>query len=150
MAKRMRLTFTEEGVSVEAELLENEAPRTCQAIWDRLPFESEAGHAIYSGSEVFLYIPDEIVIEAENQTSRVLPGDVGYYHVPPGVVYGRLDGLSEICWFYDRDGRPSMPDGPVAINLFARIVGDPAAFYQMCYRMRREGAKRLRAERVEA
>ncbi|MBI4552547.1 MAG: DUF3830 family protein [Candidatus Latescibacteria bacterium] len=148
MAKRMRLTFMEEGVSVEAELLENEAPRTCQAIWDRLPFEGDAVHAIYSGSEIAFFIPDDLIVEAENQTSRVIPGDVGYYHLPPGLMYGWLKGFSEICWFYDRDGRPNMPDGPVLINVFTRLVGDPAAFYAVCRRMRREGTKRLRVERV--
>lgn len=149
MAKRIRMTFTGEGISVEAELLEDEAPETCRAIWERLPFEGDTVHAVYSGSEIAFFIPSDVIIEAENQTSRVIPGDVGYYHVPPGKMHGWRDGFSEICWFYGRDGRPNMPDGPVAINLFARILGDPAAFYQACYRMRREGAKRLRVERVE-
>lgn len=148
MPRRIRLVWIDENVSVEAELLEKEAPKTCQTIWDRLPFEGEGVHAIYSGSEIAYFIPKDIVIAPENQTSRTIPGDIGYYHVPPGQRYGWPDGFSEIAWFYDRDGRPSMPDGPVAMNLFARIIGDPTAFYQVCFRMRREGAKRCRVERV--
>jgi hypothetical protein len=148
MARRIRLTFLDEGVSAEAELLEDQAPKTCRAVWERLPIEGEGGHAVYSGSEIVFLIPKNIVIEPENQTSRVLPGDVAYYHVPPGVLHGYADGVSEFCWFYDRDARPSMPDGPVAVNLFARIVGNTDAFYAVCRRIRREGVKRVRVERL--
>ena len=149
MGKHIRLVFTDEDVSIEAELLEQEAPETCRVIWDRLPLEADAVHAIYSGSEIAFFIPQDIVIEPENQTSRTIPGDVAFYHHPPGVTYGWLDGITEICWFYDRDSRPTMPDGPVSMNIFARIVGDPVAFYSVCHRIRREGAKRFRVERVE-
>ena len=148
MGKHVRLVFTDEDVSIEAELLEQEAPETCRVIWDRLPLEGDAVHAIYSGSEIAFFISQDIVIEPENQTSRTIPGDVAFYHHPPGVTYGWLDGITEICWFYDRDSRPNMPDGPVSMNIFGRIVGDPAEFYSLCYRMRREGAKRFRVERA--
>lgn len=149
MGKHIRLIFTGENISIRAELLEQQAPKTCQALWDRLPFEGDAVHAIYSGSEIAFFIPPDIILEPENQTSRTIPGDVAYYHHPPGKTYGWLEGISEIAWFYDRDGRPTMPDGPVLMNIFARIVGDPAEFYAVCYRMRREGAKTFRVERIE-
>ena len=58
------------------------------------------------------------------------------------------DGITELCWFYGRDGRPNMPDGPVAINLFARMIGNTTDFFEVCYRIRREGVKPLRIERV--
>ena len=41
-----------------------------------------------------------------------------------------------------------MPDGPVAVNLFARMIGDAGDFFAVCYRIRREGVKRVRIERV--
>ncbi|MBM3263347.1 MAG: DUF3830 family protein [candidate division Zixibacteria bacterium] len=147
MNRRIRFTFVDENVSVEAELLEEEAPRTCQGVWDRLPLEAEGTHAIYSGSEIAFFISKDIVIEPENQTSRVIPGDIGYYYLPPSTMYGWKDGLSELCWFYDRDARPHMPEGPVMINLFARFVGDTTEFYRVCRRMRREGVKRVRVDR---
>ncbi len=134
--------------SVDAEMLEDEAPKTCQAAWDALPLEEDGIHAIYSGSEIAYFLSEDIVIPPENQTSRVLPGDICYFRLEPGLMHGWLDGITELCWFYGSDGRPNMPDGPVAVNLFARMIGDTSAFNKVCYRIRREGVKRVRIERV--
>jgi len=41
MGKRIKLTFIDNDISVVAELLEKEAPRTCESIWKCLPFENE-------------------------------------------------------------------------------------------------------------
>ena len=146
MSRRIRMTFIDEQISVEAELLEDQAPQTCQAIWDGLPREGEGQHAIYSGSEIAFFMDHDLIIEPENQTSCVLPGDIGYYHLPPGLMHEWLDGINELCWFYGSDSRPNMPDGPVKINLFAKMVGDTSGFYAVCYRIRREGVKRVRVE----
>jgi len=148
MSRLIRLTFINEGVSVEAEMFESEAPKTCQAVWDVLPLEEEGVHAIYSGSEIAYFLSRDIVIQPENQTSRVLPGDICYYRLEPGLMQEWPDGITELCWFYGRDGRPNMPDGPVAINLFARMIGNTTDFFEVCYRIRREGVKPLRIERV--
>lgn len=148
MSRYIRFTFIDEGVSANAILLEDQAPTTCQVIWDHLPIEGDGLHAIYSGSEIAFFIPGSIAIQPENITSRTIPGDVGYYALAPGALHGYPDGLTELCWFYDRDGRPHMPDGPVQINLFARFVGNTDAFYAICRRIRREGVKPVRVERV--
>ncbi len=148
MPRTIRLTFVEERVSVDAELLEDEAPKTCQAVWDALPLEEEGIHAVYSGSEIAYFLSRDITIPPENLTSRTLPGDICYFRLEPGVMHGWLDGITELCWFYGRDGRPNMPDGPVAVNLFARMTGDTTDFFEICYRIRREGVKRVRIERA--
>lgn len=148
MSRRIRLTFVDEGVSVDAELLEVEAPQTCRAVWDALPLEEEGIHAVYSGSEIAYFLSEDLVIPPENLTNHTLPGDIGYYRLEPGLKHGWLDGITELCWFYGRDGRPNMPDGPVAVNLFARMIGDTRDFCAVCYRIRREGVKRVRIERV--
>ena len=59
-----------------------------------------------------------------------------------GAGYGIEEGYSEICWFYDLDATPSMPEGPIAVNVFARLH-DADAFLAVCRRMRLEGAKRV-------
>jgi hypothetical protein len=51
------------------------------------------------------------------------------------------------CWFYDHDATPSMPEGPVAVNVFARLY-DADPFFAVCRRMRLEGAKRLEIARA--
>lgn len=145
--KRLVMTFVEEGVSVEAELLEDRAPKTCRRVWDMLPIEGEVGHAIYSGSEVVYKFPKMVSIPPENATSRVLPGDVAYFAMKGGASFFYPDDFSEICWFYDRDSTPSCADGPVQVSIFARIVGDATAFYGVCKRIRREGVKIIRFSR---
>lgn len=146
--RRIVLTFSEEDVSVEAILLEDQAPRTCAAVWEHLPSSGFAQHGIYSGSEVYALWERPFVLQPENKTSDVLPGDIAYYFQRGGVQYGFPDDLCEMCWFYDRDATPSMPGGPVQVNLFARMLGDPTPFFAVCRRMRLEGQKRFRVSRA--
>jgi hypothetical protein len=149
MPRQIRLLFPSEGVSAVADLLEEGAPKTCAAVWSVLPVAGEAHHAIYSGSECVLLLPETLRVEAENATASVAPGDVGFAWFQPGSSWVVEKEFSEVCWFYDRDTRPSMPEGPVPVNLFARITGDAQAFYAVCRRMRREGVKPFAIERVE-
>ena len=143
MARRIVLRFVDEGVEATAELLEEQAPRTCASVVDLLPQQGEAFHAIYSGSEIAFVLDRFVDLPKENATTRVLPGDVAYTQFEGGVLYGFPDSFSELCWFYDRDAVPSMPDGPVAVNVFARIVEGFDAFAAVCRRTRREGAKQI-------
>ena len=148
MAQRtIVLAFPDENVSVEAALLEQEAPHTCAAVWDHLPSTGFARHGIYSGSEIYALWEQPFMVLPENATSDVAPGDIAYYFERAGEQYGFPEDLSEICWFYDRDARPSMPTGPVEVNVFARMIGDPTPFFQVCHRMRVEGQKRFRVSR---
>jgi hypothetical protein len=78
----------------------------------------------------------------ENATTAVGAGDIGFLTVEGGSSYGFDEDHSEICWFYDRDATPSMAEGPIDVNVFARFV-DAAAFFAVCRRMRLEGAKRI-------
>lgn len=142
------MTFPDEDVLVEAVLFEDQAPRTCAAVWTHLPLSGFARHGIYSGSEVYALWERSFVVDPENQTSHVLPGDVAYYYQPGRLQYGFPDDLCEICWFYDRDAAPSMPGGPVQVNLFARMIGDPEPFFAVCRRMRLEGQKPIRVARA--
>jgi hypothetical protein len=147
-SRRIRLTFVDEGISAEADMLDHLAPRTCQGIWDRLPVQGEVVHAIYSGSEIVYHFPKMVSLPDENQTSRVLPGDIAYFAMKGGRSFFYPEDFSEICWFYDRDACPSCADGPVQVNVFARIAGDLGPFYEVCRRIRREGFKILRFSRV--
>jgi len=148
-SRRIVLEFPDEAVSVEAIMLEERAPRTCEAVWRHLPSEGFAQHAIYSGSEVYALWPRTFVVERENLTSDVLPGDVAYYYQPGGLQYGFPEDLCELCWFYDRDAVPSMPGGRIQVNLFAQMLGDPQPFFAVCHRMRVEGRKAFRVFRRE-
>jgi hypothetical protein len=149
MARRLRLTFLTEDVSALAELREEEAPETCEAVWAALSVRGEAHHAIYSGSECVLLLPEIVRLPPENATYDVSPGDVGFAWFQIGASWVVDREFSEICWFYDRDARPTMPEGPTPVNLFARVTEGAEAFYAVCRRMRREGVKPFSIERVE-
>ena len=79
------------------ELLEAQAPRICAFVWASLPQEGCAHHAVYSGSEIAFLIEPQFPDRLENTTSRVLAGDVGYWYLPGGVMYGEPDVWSELA-----------------------------------------------------
>jgi hypothetical protein len=140
--------FLDEGVVGRARLLGKlEAPETCRAVLDALPAAGLARHGIYSGSEVYLVLPELLRPPREHATTVVGPGDVGFLTVEKGSGYGIEEDYSEVCWFYDLDATPSMPEGPIAVNIFARFY-DADAFFAVCRRMRVEGAKRLEIARA--
>lgn len=139
--------FLDDGVAASARLLEQEAPETCRAVVDALPVDGLARHGIYSGSEVYLVLPALLTPPREHATTIVTPGDVGFLTVEKGSGYGIDEDYSEICWFYDHDATPSMPEGPIAVNVFARLH-DADAFFAACRRMRLDGAKTLQIARA--
>ena len=139
--------FPDEGATASARLLREQAPETCRAVLDALPAAGAARHGIYSGSEVYLILPVLLAPPREHATTIVGPGDVGFLTVEKGSGYGIEEDYSEVCWFYDLDATPSMPEGPIAVNVFAQLY-DADAFYAVCRRMRLEGAKRVEIART--
>ena len=134
--------FLDEDVAARASLLRDKAPETCAAVSHALPASGLARHGIYSGSEVYLVLPVLLRPPREHATTIVGAGDVGFLTVEKGSGYGIEESYSEICWFYDLDATPSMPEGPIAVNVFARLH-DAGSFFAVCRRMRLEGAKTL-------
>lgn len=149
MARYIELRYVEDGISARARLLDDEMPRTCGELVKHLPLESTATHARYSGSEVAMLLPTSIRIGREKATCATTTGDVAYVWLNRDDHYGLDEDVSEICWFYDRDCCPSMFEGPVCVNIFARIEGDATAFYKACADTRISGVKTLRVSLVE-
>ncbi len=54
-----------------------------------------------------------------------------------------------ICWFYDKDSTPTMAEGPVRVNVFARIEGDAEAFYKASADTRITGVRNVRISLIE-
>jgi hypothetical protein len=137
--------FDLDGVTARARLHENDAPMTCVALWDRLPFSGSAGHAMLSGTSIALYIDPAIVIPEENATSHIQTGDLMFTHYRERERHGFPEALSEIYWAYDRYCRPTAPGKmtPVLPNVFGEFVVGSGAFFDLCRRMRREGSRQL-------
>jgi hypothetical protein len=104
-----KLVVVSHDFEAEAELLEQERPRTCEAIWQALPFESEV--EIWK-EEVYFEIP--VKVEPENPTSKTTAGDVSYWFEGPGF-----------CIFFGR----SQPISPV--NTFARMKSGVENFHRL-------------------
>jgi len=143
---QLRLSFDGTEAACVATLLWDAAPRTCAAVIDLLPARGLVHQAIYSGSESVLLLHQLLKLDKEHATSTVRRGDLGFTWMAAGSSYGVAEDFSELCWFYDHDARPSMWEGPVEVNVFARIVEPADAFYAMCRRLRREGVKPLTVE----
>jgi hypothetical protein len=146
VADEIVFRFLDDDVSARAWLLRDQAPETCAAVVNALPASGLARHGIYSGSEVYLVLPEILGPPREHATTIVGAGDVGFLTVEKGSGYGIEEDYSEVCWFYDFDATPSMPEGPIAVNVFARLR-DADAFFSLCRRMRLEGAKQLEITR---
>jgi hypothetical protein len=90
---------------VRAELLDDRAPRICQAFRACLPLESFAVHAKFAGEELIVMVP--FVAADENPATSVAPGDIGYY-----------PSRQTLCLFYGQ----IMPFASVTV--FARVLPD--------------------------
>ncbi len=152
--RRIRLTFVATGESVVAEMLDDEAPQTCQLIWDQLPVEQGTLHGQFSGAEIFLLMDTPKPAPAENRTQLPMPGEILYWSETGTSVTGGGNTVAEICVIYSRGVVLRGPEGvPSHGSLFARIPGDWkydwTKFADACRRVRREGSQRLRIERME-
>lgn len=151
--RRIRLTYVATGESVEAELLDDEAPQTASYIWDMLPLELKPVHGQFSGSEVFVLVEGGQPMARENLTQLPLPGEILYFYEGGGNVQSGNRTVGEICIVYGRGVVLRGPEG-VATHcaLFARIPGDWkydwTDFARACRRVRWEGPSPLRIERA--
>ena len=149
MTKYIELEFVEQKIKARARLLEEEMPRTCNELLKHLPLESIGTHARYSGSEVAMLLSTNIKIGREKATCAVQTGDIAYVWLNQDDHYGLDDDVSEICWFYDKDSTPTMAEGPVRVNVFARIEGDAREFYKASADTRITGVKNVRITLIE-
>ncbi len=94
--KQIELEFTKFKTAFSINMLWQEAPQTCKAIWDVIsePFRSRARHAIWSGKEIFFYLPQTMPkdLPLENHSIFPEPGDVMFYYMPEK----RLKGINRI------------------------------------------------------
>jgi hypothetical protein len=135
------------------DLLEDDCPDTCDALWDVLPLRVAAIHDIWSGHLVRAQLENDVLIRPENVLTYLpMPGDVFYYYRPPQYVRGAPYGRSEsadIGIVYARDTRPQGPRGPEAVNLFGTISSGLEDFANVCEAMIRDGKRELLIERAE-
>lgn len=148
MERRIELVLPKRQLIAEAVLLDAEAPRTCEALWERLPLTAETIHAMVSGCELYILFPWEgEPPPRENDTIATDAGDLFFYYAPWHSQGATSTG--EIAIYYDRDALPTGGDGPMAGALFATIVAGRREFADACEAIWREGVETLIVRRGE-
>lgn len=137
MTRYITISLDKRGVSCRAVLLDAEAPRTCEAVWNALPQSGSAYHAKYARNEVYTLVPPFANPKPgrENPTITPIPGDVCYFGFEAWEIgnpaYGYEEsseahgdqGATDLAIFYGRNNLLINGDaGWVPGNVFATIV----------------------------
>ncbi|AFV90890.1 MAG: DUF3830 family protein [Acidipropionibacterium acidipropionici] len=136
MPRYITITLEKRRVTAKALLLDDEAPRTCQAIWDSLPIAGPAFHGKYARNEIYAFV-EPLVTEPgpENTTITPFTGDLCYFNFSntalsnPGYGYEKESALPgtgqvvDLALFYGRNNLLINGDqGWVPGNVYGRIV----------------------------
>ncbi len=155
----IEIRLEKRDVSCVAKMLDDLAPRTCEAVWNALPLGGDAYHAKYARNEIYGLLPAfaERDPGRENTTITPIPGDVVYFSFEPWqLVTGShgydesdnlrdLDSIVDLALFYERNNLLLNPDyGWVPANVFASItdgLDDIAAASQDMWKKGVEGER---------
>jgi len=152
MPRFMSITLEKRGVSCLARLLDDEAPRTCSAVWDALPHGGGAQHAKYARNEIYTIVPQFAAAEPgyENPTVTPIPGDVVYFSFSEGMLDRgfRQDqglegqrGVVDLAIFYGRNNLLINGDiGWVVGNVYATIIEGLDEMALACHDVWRSGS----------
>jgi hypothetical protein len=145
MARLIKISLAKRKVFCVARLLDEEAPRTCKAVWEALPKGGPVYHAKYARNEIYTLVPRFAQTEPgrENPTITPIPGDVVYFGLEPWQLSAGSHGYSstenqaghapmvDLAIFYERNNLLLNPDfGFVPGNVFGTIVEGLAEFAQ--------------------
>lgn len=141
---------------IRIELLWDQAPRTCAAVWAELPIDKPAFHGRRSGQELFILADPFESPGSENARATVRAGDVVFLYLPPDWTDEHPDfpqderGMFDIAFIYGPDALVRGPHGLVEANLFGRVVAeDLPRLAAACERMWLEGMEQVRLCRAE-
>jgi hypothetical protein len=126
--REIEFIFPKRKVRITADLLDDLAPETCDAVWSVLGTSEDPksmqhwpGRALvrngrYSGPELFLMIPEaKKRPPIENQTFRPIPGDVMMVVLEgrsPKLPGSEGVGFWEVALFYDRNADLEVKHAP--------------------------------------
>ncbi len=113
MARFISVTLQARNVWCVARLLDDEAPRTADAVWDFLPLSGQVFHGKYARNEIYTLLPAfaEVAPGKENITITPIPGDLCYFAFD-------ADDLGNPAYGYDEHAGPRGLDQIVDLALF--------------------------------
>jgi hypothetical protein len=141
MAIRIVLEFERGGV-VLAELLTEEAPKTCEAVLKALPVKNRVVHAMWAGEEIFFDgFPLSEPLLFENETNDVEPGSIACISSHATRRF-RKESITSFCIFYGKSRPRKSVDQTVDVNVFAKMK-DAKAITEIARRIKYEGAEEI-------
>jgi hypothetical protein len=156
MSRFVTLTLDKRGVSCVARLLDEEAPRTCAAVWDALPLSAPVYHGKYARNEIYTLLPAfaPVAPGKENTTITPIPGDLCYFAFDsddlgnPAYGYenttgtGTTGAIVDLALFYGRNNLLINGDqGWVPGNVFGTITENFEAIAAACQDIWMGGAR---------
>ena len=158
MTRQIEIILTKRNVRGVATLLEDDAPRTCDAVWNALPLEGDAYHARWAGREVYTLVPPfDTDPGKENATILPIAGDLLYFEIPAASIDippERRTGkpFVDIALFYGRNSFLLGPEGYAPGNLFATVTENLEELTAACESIWREGfvGERMVIRRIDS
>jgi hypothetical protein len=139
MARQVEIEVA--GITVTAELLDEEAPRTTNAFWAILPIEHTLRHVRWGGNGAYVLerkLRDETLFPLENRIA---------YYFPNTIALKPEHG--ELAFSYGQSQARSLAGNGWAAH-FANIVGgDTASFLKALASTQHEGGKPITMRRKE-
>ena len=71
MARKIEIVLEEREIRAVAEMLDDEAPKTCQAVWDALPQTGPTYHAKWANNEIYILTPPFAAEEPGRERHRL-------------------------------------------------------------------------------
>mgnify|MGYP005748836529 CR=1 FL=1 len=157
--KRFSIEFPDHDITIEAKLLEERAPKTCEAFWGIIekPLHLTGKHAMYTGPEISVQLPKELCestnlekFPPENQTCFPSPGDLLFTFVPEFAWKGIPQAVYDLGCFYGPEARTLFPMGWLAGNRFATVeYKDLEKIAQIGSKVLLEGQQKLTIRRLD-
>ncbi|NLV78140.1 MAG: DUF3830 family protein [Rhodococcus sp.] len=149
MTRYITIVLDRRGIACRARLLDDEAPRTCDAVWEALPQSGAVFHAKYARNEIYTLVPRITAApHRENPTVTPIPGDVCLfdfepweignpaYGYEPGSAAHAEPGATDLALFYGRNNLLINGDlGWVPGNVFATVEEGLREFAVACNEM---------------
>ena len=132
MARHIEIILEKGAVRCVARMLEDKAPRTCEAVWQALPQQGDVFHAKYASNEIYVLVPPFSGSDVGwgNRTVTPAAGDVCFFYCSTGMSRprsaleaGLVGSFIDLAVFYDRDNLLLSPkEGFTPANVYATIV----------------------------
>jgi hypothetical protein len=136
---RIEITF-QKGDRFEAELHDDEAPKTVAIIKQRLPFEYTYFQSIVSG-QALVCLPPDLTVPRENQRVANTPAGTLSFLVADAPVLVPDEIYIAYGIFISRG---LTVDAKQPVNVFGHVLGDLGALAHACRRVHMEGAQTIR------